>query len=126
MKIFNAFIIVWLLLNANAYAQTKTVMELKTDSIGSKVIQYLGDHQPDSIYMLVDDNFKNEVSAESFTSVCQNQLFPLNDFKNVAFAKTINGINKYKVNGTPALQLLVGLDSNYKIATLLVQPYKDE
>ena len=55
-----------------------------------------------------------------------NQLFPLNDFKHAAFVKTTGGINKYKVAGSPELQLLVGLDAENKIETLLIQPFAEE
>lgn len=110
----------------NADAQTKTVAEIKTDSIGNKVIQYLADHQTDSIYALTSKKFQAEVSHENFTNISENQLYPINDFKKVSFVKTIDGVNKYKVEGSPELQLLVGLDSEFKIGTLLIKPYSED
>lgn len=107
-------------------AQTKTLLQLKTDSTGNKVIQCLRDHQPDSIYLMAGNTFKQNISQENFKSISENQLFPINDFKNVVFVKTVKGINKYKINGTPELQLLVGLDAEYKIETLLIQPYSED
>jgi hypothetical protein len=37
-----------------------------------------------------------------------------------------NGINKYKISGSPELQLLVGLNEENMIQTLMIQPYKDD
>lgn len=125
MKIF-CVIITCLIITQTVSAQTKTLLELKTDSIGYKVIQYLRDHQADSIYIITGKKFQENISEENFKSVSENQIFPANDFKNVSFIKMTNHINKYKINGTPDLQLLIGLDSENKIETLLIQPYKED
>ena len=96
-----------------------------TDSISMKVIHYLQVKQADSIYAMAGANFKNALSQEKFESVVNEQLLPLNDFKQVSFVKTISGINKYKVEGTPQLQLLVGLDKSNLLQTFLVQPFSE-
>ena len=44
----------------------------------------------------------------------------------VSFVKTINGINKYKVEGSPELQLLISVDKENKIETLLIQPFNPD
>lgn len=123
-------IILFILLSAgfciNANAQAKTVSELKTDSIGNKVIQYLANHQSDSLYNITGSKFREKIVKADFKNICENQLYVINDFKKVAFEKTIGGINKYKVEGSPELQLLVGLDSEFKLETLLIQPYSEE
>jgi precorrin-6B methylase 2 len=108
---------------ASAGAQTRTTAEQKTDSIGTIVIQYLKEHKADQIYALAGNEFKQQLTLENFKNICESQLFPLNDFAKVSFEKTENGINKYKVGGSPELQLLIGLDAENKIGTLLVQPY---
>lgn len=109
-----------------AQAQTKTPTELKTDSMGTKAIQYLADHKTDSLYNLTGSKFQEKVTKEDFENVSENQIYPINDFKHVTFVKTIKGINKYKVEGSPELQLLVGLDAEFKIGTLLIQPYAED
>ena len=112
---------------ANIQAQTKTLIQLKTDSIDNKVIEYLANHQADSIYRMCGEHFKSQISQDNFESISQNKLYPINDFKKVTYEKTINGINKYKVSGKPDdLQLLVGLDADFKIETLLVQPFAED
>ena len=115
-----------LMLVANIQAQTKTPRQLKTDSVSNKVIEYLGNHQSDSIYEMCGDNFKSHISKENFENISKNQLYPINDYKKVTFIKTINGINKYRIVGQPDLQLLVGLDADFKIETLLIQPFAED
>lgn len=115
-----------LTLVANVQAQTKSLKQLKTDFISDKVIEYLGSHQSDSIYRMCGDKFKSHISKEDFENISETQLYPINDYKKVTFIKTIDGINKYKVAGTPELQLLVGLDDEFKIETLLIQPYSED
>lgn len=114
-----AFIVFILL----ASAQTKTLKEQKTDSIGKVVIQYLKDHRTDDIYKLTGDEFKSQLSLPDFKKICETQIFPMNDFKNVTFEKTENGINKYKVAGTPELQILIGIDDKDQLRTFFIQPY---
>ncbi|MEO9069442.1 MAG: hypothetical protein ABI261_00310 [Ginsengibacter sp.] len=111
---------------ANIQAQTKTLIQLKTDSIGNKVIEYLANHQTDSIYRMCSGHFKSQISQDNFESISQNKLYAINDFKRVGFIKTIKGINKYKVSGQPDLQLFIGLDADFKIETLLVQPFAED
>ena len=125
MKVIVANIIIFILM-ANIQAQTKTLRQLKTDSVANKVIEYLGNHQSDSIYEMCGDNFKSHISKENFENISKNQLYPINDYKKVTFIKTINGVNKYKVAGQPELQLLVGLDADFKIETLLIQPFAED
>jgi|SRR6185437_949936 len=125
MKAIVAHIVIFMLV-ANIQAQTKTIKQLKTDSIGNKVIEYLANHQTDSIYRMCGDNFKSHISQENFENVSKNQLYLINDYKKVSFINTINGINKYKVSGKPDLQLLVGLDADFKIETLLIQPFAED
>ena len=117
------FTIITILLLHAAFAQTDSSSHTKLDSISTIVIHYMQAKQPDSIYSLAGENFKAHLSQESFKSVCENQVFPLNDFNNVTYITTLNGVSKYKVAGTPELQLLVGLDKDDKLETLLIQPF---
>lgn len=115
-----------LFLAAGLQAQTAQPRRDVTDSIGDVVIRYLATHQPDSIYLLAGNEFKSHLSQSDFKSICETQLFPLNDFKKVSFVKRINNVNKYKVEGAPALQLLVSLDSENKLYTFLIQPFSED
>ena len=93
------------------------------DSVSNLVIHFLQEKQADSIYAMAGEEFKSKLSQSDFKSVAESQVFVFNDFKNTTFVSTTGGINKYKVTGTPELQLLVGLDEESKLYTLLIQPF---
>ncbi len=95
-----------------------------TDSISLEVIHYLQTKQADSIYNLAGEKFRNQIPKAEFENISENQVFPLNNFQNVSFVKTVNGINKYKVEGSPELQMLIGLDKENMLETFLIQPFK--
>jgi hypothetical protein len=95
------------------------------DFISLKVIYYLQNKQADSIYSITGQNFRNHITKDDFKSISENQIFPINNFQNVTYVKTLNEINKYKVAGSPELQLLIGIDKENKIETLLIQPYSE-
>lgn len=93
------------------------------DSVSNLVIHFLQEKQADSIYAMAGEDFKSKLSQSDFKSVAESQVFLINDFKNITFVSTTSGINKYKVSGSPELQLLVGLDREAKLYTLLIQPF---
>ena len=95
------------------------------DSVAAITIHYLQTKQADSIYALAGVDFKNTLTAEKFKAIAEGQVFPLNDFKKVTYINTTNSIKKYKVEGAPELQLLIGLDSENKLQTFLIQPFSN-
>jgi hypothetical protein len=116
---------VTILLAHTCFSQTNNASQTTLDSISKIVIHYLQVKQTDSIYALAGENFKSKITLENFKSVAENQVFPLNNFGNVTYINTTNGINKYKVAGTPDLQLLISLDKENKLETFLIQPFSD-
>lgn len=102
-------------------AQVKAPSSL--DSVAARVIHYLQQQQPDSVYQMTGTAFQEKITAENFNSISTTKIFPLNDFKTVRFEKFEAGISKYEVDGEPKLQLLIGIDEKHKIETLLVQQY---
>ncbi len=96
------------------FSQPGSDYQAAHDSMSKVVIHYLQEKQPDSIYYLAGENFKSTLSQKEFKSVIEGQVFPLNNFQEVTFVSSANGINKYKVSGTPVLQLLIGLDKSAK------------
>lgn len=118
------FSIITILLIHTGFGQTNTNQNM-LDSISAIVIHYLQAKQPDSIYALAGENFKSQLTQETFKSIAETQVFPLNNFQNVSYISTTNGISKYKVAGTPDLQLLVGLDNANKLQTLLIQQFNN-
>ena len=107
------------------FSQTNAY-QITLDSISKIVIHYFQTKQADSIYGLAGKDFRDQMTQANFKSVSENQIFTLNNFQAVTFTKTTNGINKYKVAGTPDLQLLIGLDKENKLQTLLIQPYSKD
>ena len=107
------------------FSQTNNTYQTTLDSISKIVIHYMQAKQAGSIYALAGEDFKSHLSAEDFKSISENKVFPLNDFQHVTYVSTTNGINKYKVAGSPDLQLLISLDKENKLETLLIQPFSD-
>jgi len=122
-KVF--FTVITILIMHTGFSQINNSYQNTLDSVSKIVIHYLQTKQSDSIYALAGKDFKSHLSAETFRSVSQNQVFPLNNFTNTKYINTTNGINKYKVSGTPELQLLIGLDKENKLQTLLIQPFSN-
>jgi len=116
-----AFTIITVLIIHVAFSQTNSSNQTTLDSVSKVVIHYLQAKQADSIYALAGERFKSQLTAENFKSISEKQVFPLNDFQHVTYVSTTNGINTYKVAGTPDLQLLIGLDDKNKLETLLVK-----
>lgn len=107
------------------FSQTNNAYQNTLDSVSKVVIHYFQAKQPDSIYALAGEKFKSQLTAENFKSVSETQIFPLNDFQHVTYISTTNGMNKYKVDGSPDLQLLISLDKDNKVETLLIQPFSN-
>lgn len=119
------FTIITVLIMHVGFSQTKDASQLMLDSISKKVIHYFQAKQPDSIYALTGQDFRSKITAENFKSISENQIFPINNFQNVTYVSTTNGLNKYKVSGTPDRQLLISLDKENKLETLLLQPFSE-
>lgn len=108
-----------------SHAQIQDASAKKIDIAAQKIIRYLQHKQPDSIYAMAGISFRNKITQENFHAITMDQILPVNDFSNVAFVSYAKGINKYRVEGVPALQLMIGLDLQDKVETLLIQPYTD-
>ncbi len=124
MKKFLFTIIMFLIIHAG-FSQTSMGYQSKLDSVSKMVIHYLQTKQTDSIYALAGEQFRNQIDAKNFNSVLDNQIYPLNDFQHITYVNVTNGINKYKIAGTPELQLLISIDKDNKLETFLIQPFSD-
>lgn len=118
------FVLIAVAIMHKGFSQTSN-NQTTLDSISNIVIHYLQTKQTDSIYALAGERFKSQLSAADFKSISEKQVFPLNDFQHVSYVGTTNGINKYKVAGTPDLQLLIGLDNENKLETFLLKAFSD-
>lgn len=117
------FLAAFAFFSGHIMAQSQNIPSKELDSVGQKVILYFKNKQPDSVYLMTGKDFRDKITAENFNSITTTQIFPLNDFENVKYVSYAQGISKYKVEGTPVLQLLIGLDATGKISTLLIQQY---
>lgn len=97
----------------------------KIDAVKDKVIQFFNAQQSDSLYAMAGTNFRKQLSAATFKSVCDNNLFPLGTFKTAEFESLDKGVAKYKSSFDAAiLSMYISLDSAGKLETFLFQPYK--
>ncbi len=119
------FAIIAILIINKGYSQVNIANQNTLDSISKIAIHYLQAKQTDSLYSLAGEHFRNQLTAENFKSIANNQVFPLNNFQKVTFISTENGVNIYKVEGTPTLKLLISLDEKNKLETFLVKPFTD-
>ena len=119
------FTIITVLIMHTGFSQPNSINQTTLDSISKVVIHYMQTKQADSIYALAGERFRNQLTAENFKSIAENQVFPLNSFEDITYVSTTNGINKYKVAGTPELQMFIGLDDKNKLETFLIQPFSD-
>ena len=98
--------------------------QYKVDSVCQLVKKYFNEKNSSQLYALTGAAFKNALSPDAFKTVCDNNLFPLGEIKQVVYEKNENGVGKYKaVFGSVNLSLLISLDKNDKIETFLFKPY---
>ncbi len=106
-------------------ATAQNTQKEKIEAAKDKVIKYFNAQQPDSLYTMAGVAFKKQLSAETFKSICNNNLFPLGTFKTAEFETLEKGVAKYKATFDGAiLSMYLSLDSADKMETFLFQPYK--
>jgi CubicO group peptidase (beta-lactamase class C family) len=119
-------IIIFVLLPFTLLAQSR--QQLKNDSVFSLVKKYFNERQAESIYSLAGEKFKNELSAETFKHVAEEQLFrfgPIRESSLISFVN--NKMSTYKLTFDFGLmQLLMTLDNDDKLELFLFKPYKEE
>jgi predicted acyl esterase len=121
------FALLFLVVIKNFSQSPATMQEKITDSIGQKVIAYLNEKNADSIYALMGEDFKKQLSYGNLKIVLQNQLAPLLPFYNISFKQSNAGVNKYRAetkNGP--FQVLIALDSLNKISTFSINTYSGD
>jgi CubicO group peptidase (beta-lactamase class C family) len=110
-----------------AIAQTPaTPQEIKTDQMARKAVRLLNEHQPDSIYALAGQAFRQQITAVFFNQIYQKQFVPLLPIKKIAFKSSYQGINTYKIEGTVNLTMNISLDALGMIENFSFVPYVEE
>lgn len=98
----------------------------KIDSVCQLVRKFFNDKNVDQLYSLSGKLFRKELSPDAFRNVCENNLFPLGEMKEVTFETFANGVSDYKtVFSSATLSLFISLDDMDKLQTFLFKPYVD-
>ena len=106
---------------STSFAQ-KTQQE-KIDSVCELVKKYWAEKNPDKIYDMAGELFRQQLSAENFKTICNQKLFPMGEMA-TNFEGFANGINKYKaIFPSDSLTFYMSLDVKDKIETFLFKPY---
>ncbi|SEM40778.1 CubicO group peptidase, beta-lactamase class C family [bacterium A37T11] len=113
------------LLCAFTYAQENPASEVANQAVFNQIEYHINLKETDSIYAMAGVAYKKATSLSSFRVILA-QIYPLGIIKGAARINFEKRIGTYKLdfNGQ-SLQLLLGLDSLNKIATLLFQPLKE-
>jgi CubicO group peptidase (beta-lactamase class C family) len=111
-----------LLINICLHASAQD-QKIKNDSVSILVQQYFNAKNADSLYALAGNTFRQNLSEDQFKTICNNNLFPLGAMQ-IQFESFSNNISRYKAAfNSVNLVLLIGLNDQGKLQTLLFQPY---
>ncbi|QKZ11743.1 DUF3887 domain-containing protein [Spirosoma sp. KUDC1026] len=133
MKRFPLFIALVLLafsaVTTSAVAQSKpgasdvTTSDPKLDSLTKLSQKYLNDNQPDSLYALMAESFKAQISADKMKEVSSQLVGQLGKWTAIEPKGVQDGVGKYKATfALAALDFFIGLDKQGKIETFLFKP----
>ncbi len=108
-------------------ASAQTRQQRKNDSVFTLVEKYFNERQAESIYGLAGEQFKKQLSLETFKYVADQQLFPLGPIRASSLISFVNNKDAtYKlVFDFSTLQLLMSLDDKDGLETFFFQPYKE-
>jgi CubicO group peptidase (beta-lactamase class C family) len=99
----------------------------RIDVVQVKLVQFFNAQNIDSLYGLTGTGFKKNLTAATFKTVCENNLFPLGNIRASEFEKIDKGVSKYKATfETAILSMYLSLDEDGLLSTFLFQPYKKE
>lgn len=96
-----------------------------TDSISKSIIYLMNAGLWDSAYKATSTSFQKNVPPQTWKNVSK-QLSSLLPFSLPIYDTNLQGVRKYKLQGGgTSFQLLLHLDAELKIETLLLQPYSN-
>ncbi len=118
------FLVLLLSVCVSPFAQSQ---QKRIDSVCFLVKKYFNEKNADGLYLLGGEAFHKQLPLETFRQVCKDNLFPLGVIKETVFENNTNGVSKYKaVFDSGNISLLLSLDANNKLETLLFQAYQEE
>lgn len=113
----------------SAVAQAKTTTsdvassDPKLDALTKLSQKYLNDNQPDSLYALMGESFKAQISADKMKEVSSQIIGQLGKWTAVEPKGVQSGVGKYKATfALAALDFFISLDKQGKIETFLFKP----
>ncbi|MEZ0612265.1 DUF3887 domain-containing protein [Fibrella sp. WM1] len=111
---------------ANAQTKATTPETAKLDSLMKLAQQYINAQQPDSLYSLMGQEFKKQISLEQAKQINAQIHDQLGSWKSHELKSVTDGVAKYRAVFTNApLDVYISRDAEGKIYTFLFQPAKD-
>jgi len=109
--------------NENSFGQNK---QRTNDSIFQEVSSLINARDGDSLYTLLNDDFKSKFRKDAFTGFLKDNLYPLGKMKEYSFIDRKEGISSYKIVYAKAtLEFSMEVDEDGKISSLRFLPYKE-
>lgn len=100
--------------------------EKRTDTLARKVIGYMNNNQPDSVYAWTGVHFKSQINPALWNSIYTGKFSGILPFKEMEFISSKDHVNKYKLSGKAALAFYVSMDEQGKLKDFLFQEYREE
>lgn len=118
------------LLAAATYAQTPAAKAPADTAALTRLAQsaqrYLNNDQPDSLYMLMGDDFKKQISADKMGEISKQLSSQLGKWTGLEKHSVDGNIARYKATFALApLDLYISQDKQGKIGTFLFKPHED-
>src|SRR5690349_16613885 len=85
-----------------------TSSEQKIDTIAKLTIRYMNENKPDSVYFLLGEAFRKQITATTWASIYNEQLSYLLPLKNLTLISRDDSVSTYKVDGKQPLQIMLG------------------
>src|SRR6218665_1410067 len=109
------------LLSYTTFAQSN---QTKIDSVRVLLEKAFNEQNPAKIYALVGESFRSQLSESQIKQVSSSLYAQLGTWKSSEFLKSTDGVANYKGVFEKANQnILLSLDKQGKIYTMLFQPY---
>jgi CubicO group peptidase (beta-lactamase class C family) len=113
---------------AASYCLSAQPSHQKNDSVAGLVQLYFNEKDHAKLYDLTGESFRKAITAETFQTIGENNLFILGRMSGFYHEKTSPaGVSKYKaVFDSETLGMYLSLDEKGKLSTFLFKPYVDE
>ena len=124
MKIFTRlFLLLMSCTGGHSYAQNN---QEANESVFRKVKGYVNARNDDSLYALLNDDFKARFDKAKFSGILKNNLYPMGAIEKTTLISYGEGVSNYKtVCAKAVIEFRIGTDKTGKIYTLQFLEYKE-